>query len=528
VVAARLHSRDQVIGINTRSFSARMMFKYAGEADSLQGQEGRTYRLLRILGQGGFGKVYHARLEGPEGFLKDVAIKVIKEHLTGEALQRFRDEARILGLINDRAVVSAEPPVQFQGRWAVIMDYAEGASVAALVAKQPLPAAVALEVVLEVARVLDRVWNQLGPDGEPLRLIHRDIKPANIQVSSSGEVRLLDFGIARADFSQREALTSDNIAGTLGYIAPERLMGDEFPAGDVYSLGVTLAEMVTGKGPMRLRQPMTDVDTEEFDLIAGLANHMRAIEPEERPSAREVERRIGKLLVTLPGARLRDWAESHVPQAAEPVSDDDEMIGTLVDLRSQGLPRLTTDHPVSDQTLETEKTASPQKPGRIWRGILGALVGTLLGVGALFLALRPPGAPTSTAETHPTGQDVPAPAPLSIAAPAPEPTPAAASPNPARIVVPERPEPVPLVQPASAPAATFPVTFTSVPMNARVVVDGTFVGMTPLLEHPMPAGPHQVRIELGDDATEQTVEVGRRAPTRFVWKVREDAWSSGY
>ncbi|MBT3221970.1 MAG: protein kinase, partial [Proteobacteria bacterium] len=149
---------------------------------------GRAYRVLGVLGKGGFGKVYRARLESPSGFVKDVAIKVLNENLTPEAIQRFRDEARILGLINDRAVVSAEPPIQLDGRWVLIMDYAEGLS-AKDVLKQhgPLPPSVALEVVQEVARVLDRVWNQPGPDGEPLHLLHRDIKPPNIQISSAGE-----------------------------------------------------------------------------------------------------------------------------------------------------------------------------------------------------------------------------------------------------------------------------------------------------------------------------------------------------
>ena len=147
---------------------------------------------------GGFGKVYRARLEDDAGFSKDVAIKLLSDdNVPDSVLERFRDEARILGLLRHRAVVGVEPPTKLGRRWAVVMEYVDGVSADHLVIEfGKLPVRVVVEIISEVARALDAVYRQPGPDGEPLLLLHRDIKPANIQVTPSGEVKILDFGIA--------------------------------------------------------------------------------------------------------------------------------------------------------------------------------------------------------------------------------------------------------------------------------------------------------------------------------------------
>ena len=83
--------------------------------------ESRRYHVLGVLGEGGHGKVYRARLEASSGFTKDVAIKMLREQDPSDRLlRRFRDEARILGLLRDRAIVSVDPPIQLAGRWAVV------------------------------------------------------------------------------------------------------------------------------------------------------------------------------------------------------------------------------------------------------------------------------------------------------------------------------------------------------------------------------------------------------------------------
>lgn len=112
-----------------------------------------------------------------------------------------------------------------------------------------MPPVAALAIVEEVASALHAAWHQDGPDGAPLRLIHRDIKPSNLRITAHGEVKMLDFGVARAELSSREEHTQEAAFGTVPYMAPERFYGEDTVAGDVYALGVTLFEMLTGVKP---------------------------------------------------------------------------------------------------------------------------------------------------------------------------------------------------------------------------------------------------------------------------------------
>ncbi|MEQ1501983.1 MAG: serine/threonine-protein kinase, partial [Myxococcota bacterium] len=304
-----------------------------------------SYRFLSVVGVGGFGKVYRARMETLDGFHKEVAIKVLSDPDPPKSLLvRFHDEAKILGLLRDRAIVGVEPPIQIGGRWAVVMEYVDGASCGAITARQPIPPGVAIEIVGEVARSLHNAWQMQGPEGAPLHLLHRDIKPDNIQITPAGEVRLLDFGIAKADFARREFHTKASFGGTPGYIAPERMQGIELPALDVYSLGVVLQEIVTGVRPRYT--PTAHLDGEmaalatELDVhptlladpaiaeVIRLAGRMRAELPEDRPTARQVEEACRGLRTKLPPPYFREWAEIHVPHRIE--LPNDAMVGEVL------------------------------------------------------------------------------------------------------------------------------------------------------------------------------------------------------
>ncbi|HHO50208.1 MAG TPA: serine/threonine protein kinase [Deltaproteobacteria bacterium] len=304
-----------------------------------------NYRIVRLLGKGGFGSVYEAIHELTS---QRVALKMLRSNAGPRILERFRDEARILSLIRDRAVVRADPPVRFEEGWAVIMDLAPGVSAARLLHERgPFPSSAALETVAEVARALDHVFRQEGPQG-PLRVLHRDLKPSNLQLSESGEVRILDFGNARAVFPTREAHTTHHIGGTPGYIAPERMAGQEGPEGDIYSLGVVLHELATGVRPgqdpssPQVTAPTVSVDTEPVvsaprprppepiaDPVGELVRLMIAPSHTERPTAREVVSLCRQALRSVGEPDLLDFAEIAVP-ASRPRIEDDERVGTVV------------------------------------------------------------------------------------------------------------------------------------------------------------------------------------------------------
>jgi serine/threonine protein kinase len=480
----------------------------------LQDNGKRRYEIRGVVGIGGFGTVYRARLLGPTGFTKDVAIKLLHNTAAPESMvKRFRDEARILGLIRDRAVLSVEPPVVLDGQWAVVTEFVDGCSLRTLVKQHgSLPLGPTLEVVMEVARALDNCFHYPGPDGRPLQLLHRDIKPGNIQVTPAGEVKLLDFGIARADFDEREAHTVATFTGTPGYIAPERLKEEESAAGDIYSLGVVLYVLLMGDRPDKVDPPTDPSDTLRHALA--LSERMRG-EPPERPNARQLERFCDQLIRRAQGVSLRDWAEGNVPRASE--LDPDERVGSVIT--------------ETDATLD-----APPAPDRRPLLIAGALFMagfsiTLLTGGAITTAyvLNQAAPPTEQVPFAPVQPErIPQPVqPMPEPELEPEPEPAAI-PQPARPAstvpspAPSRPAPAPVI-------ATFDVMISSVPLGADVTVDGTDAGVTPLVDFTLTKGQHEVAMTFADGRTSShVIQVGPRLPDRFIWRIDDQRWESEY
>jgi serine/threonine protein kinase len=490
--------------------------------------EPRRYRIMSVVGKGGFGKVYRGRLEGPEGFYKDVAIKLLNERDVPETtLQRFRDEARILGLIRDRAIVTVDPPTRLDGRWAVVMEYVDGVSCAGVLRNMPFPPTVASEIIQECARALDKVYRQPGHDGQPLKLLHRDLKPGNIQITNSGEVKILDFGIARADFADREAETTHHIGGTIGYIAPERLGGIEGPSGDIYSLGVVLHVLITGDKPTRpgeYKPRKHRVErTEAVETILAYARKMASLDPNQRPVAREVEDSLSELRARIPGPSLRRWAEKHVPEAAEIAKDG--LVGTLVTETLANLPMMPNSIPDFTDTKEAGKS--------LFTIAVAGLAALLLVAGGWvymrFTATVDTPIDEPVAAVAPT--QIPAAPPPVAAPPTPEAAPAPEVEKPAPKVAPrpaKRPAPVAKPTPAPPPAPTGPtynISFSSVPLGAAVYIDGEKVGTTPLINTPLVAGDHTVRMESASGTIERTIRAGRRSPARYIWR-GSDQWES--
>lgn len=345
---------------------------------------GRAFHVLRTLGQGGFGSVYLARARGEGGFSKDVAIKLLKSELAWreDVAGRMRDEARVLGLVRHRAIVQVDGLVQLDGRWAIVMEYVEGVGLQCLLQEAPMPLGPALEVLREIAGALNAAFNAQGPDG-PLRLLHRDVKPSNIHLTALGEVKILDFGIARADFEQREASTQGILFGTPNYMAPERFAFEESHSGDIYALGATFYEMLRARplgrttGLQESHQAHVDQALTELEKvlsldpeIPGMLRTMLDWSPERRPSARELERRAASILARHPSPTLRDWAEERVlvllARQVEPPHDTlsgltlHEQSGQQAMTWVEGLERTAT--PAVNATLPMVAAAPPKRP----------------------------------------------------------------------------------------------------------------------------------------------------------------------
>ena len=168
----------------------------------------RTYRLQHCLGRGGFGEVYLAVME--TGAVRaEVAVKLLNEGRDpgDQALERLRDEGRLLGLLNHPVILKVHDLLVLDGRVALVTEYVDGADLEQCFASGGVPIRALVEIVGRVADALGVAWNAPSPTGGPLHLVHRDVKPANIRIGRHGDVKLLDFGIARASDLQREART---------------------------------------------------------------------------------------------------------------------------------------------------------------------------------------------------------------------------------------------------------------------------------------------------------------------------------
>lgn len=310
--------------------------------------DGRRYRIEGVLGKGGFGTVYKAQMLGEGGFTRAVALKVLNADMAGmeDVARRLRDEARLLGLLRHRAILHVDGLVRIENRWTVVMEFIDGIDLQGVARGGGCPLGPALEIVGEVASALHVAYTTTSPEGVPLKLLHRDIKPPNILLTSAGEVKVLDFGIARAEFDKREAQTRSVLYGSVGYMAPERMDFEELHEGDVYALGTVFYEVLVGsplgKASIRPERHQEHV-VEGVDLIrrklgplpegfTELLSSMLAYDPEERPSAREVERRCRALRQQVDGPWLRDWAERAIPPliAHRTLGTDDDFAGSVV------------------------------------------------------------------------------------------------------------------------------------------------------------------------------------------------------
>jgi serine/threonine protein kinase len=206
--------------------------------DNLVGQQLGNYRLLRLLGRGGFADVYL----GEQIYLgSPAAIKVLAAPLAPEAGSDFLDEARTLvRLTHPHIVRLLDYGVQERTPF-LVMEYAPGGSLRKLHPRgERLPLATVVAYVQQVAGALQYAHNT--------RLIHRDVKPDNLLLGQQGEILLSDFGIALLAHSSRSQQT-EQIVGTVSYMAPEQIQGHPCQASDQYALGVIAYEWLSGTRP---------------------------------------------------------------------------------------------------------------------------------------------------------------------------------------------------------------------------------------------------------------------------------------
>jgi len=291
------------------------------------------FELLEVIGAGSSSTIVVARRVGEE---RRVTLKVLLRDLSDDEVlsARTRDEARLLAQLRHPNIVTVEALTSRRGCPIVVMEHIDGVDLGTLLRHRGagLPAADALEIVRQVATALDAAWNAPGQTGRPLRVVHRDIKPSNVLLSLAGEVKVVDFNLAAAEFEGREVDREDApVLGSRGYAAPERY-GDHAtaPALDVYALGVTLVELLTarvviaprgghrhdaeiGRQLEHLRPEGMSAD--QIERLRALVARMCAHDPPARPAAHALASELAALAGSGgPTADLPRLAQEAIPE----------------------------------------------------------------------------------------------------------------------------------------------------------------------------------------------------------------------
>ena len=216
------------------------------------------YQLLERIGKGGMAEVFRALAHGMEGFERIFVVKRIRPDKSDSPkfVQMFVEEARISALLNHPNIVQVYDFGHIDGAYFMVMEHVVGKDLSTVMRAVrarggAVPPALAAYVAREAARALHHAHTLVLPDGTPGGVVHRDVTPSNIMLLKAGGVKILDFGIAKAEALARRPDASGKaprLAGKLSYMSPELVRGAPVdPRSDIFSLGIVLWEMVAGE-----------------------------------------------------------------------------------------------------------------------------------------------------------------------------------------------------------------------------------------------------------------------------------------
>ena len=324
------------------------------------GQHVGDYEILSVLGVGGMGKVYKVR-----NVISDraEAMKILLPDLSSNQslADRFLREIRVLAALDHPNIAALRTALNYQNQLVMIMEFVEGETLANRLARAPLSTAEAVAYADQVLSALSYAHKQ--------NVIHRDIKPANMMLTPQGVVKLMDFGIARSSVDGSLTSTGTTL-GSLNYMPPEQVRGEAADArSDIYSFGVSLYEMLTGKLPFKgdsqyslmtahLNQTPAEPITLRSDLPAGL-NEIIMIAIAKDPASRfQSADAIRAALKSVPVSEL-PTAGTTVTPTPRPSSGQTTIVDTPLPRRA---PMPTPAPPARTPTPPPASTPSPTMP----------------------------------------------------------------------------------------------------------------------------------------------------------------------
>lgn len=375
------------------------------------GQQLGKYRLVRLLGQGGFADVYlgeHLHLNS------QAAIKVMHTHLAQEDWESFRQEARLIaGLVHPHIVRLLDFDVE-AGVPFLVMQFAPNGTLRRRHARgNALAPEIILPYVQQVASALQYVHER--------RLVHRDIKPENLLIGAEHEILLSDFGVAIMAQSSRQQ-SMENVGGTMAYMAPEQIQRYPLPASDQYALGVVVYEWLTGARPfegsvaelaskhlMVAPPPLRERAPGISPAVEAVTLRALAKDPQERfPS-------VLAFALALEEAISPDYASTRPgPRSTPPLSSSLSSAGPLYEHSFTTQVLVSSRLPTTpEMTVSSEMPTTPIRRVSRRRALAAGLGGLVaLGAGAAWLALDHQRAASSAPHATATPRSGPSPTPV--------------------------------------------------------------------------------------------------------------------
>ena len=405
--------------------------KVAKAKDGEEKRQFGQYTLMERVAVGGMAEVWKARMQGVEGFQKNVAIKRILPHLTDSSdfLTMFIDEAKLAAQLNHPNIVHIYDLGKIENDYYIAMEYIAGKDLRSILNEgrrlgKPLPLGMAVLITSRLASGLEHAHRKRDFDNRDLGLVHRDVSPQNVLVSFDGDVKLCDFGIAKA-VAKASKTQMGALKGKLQYMSPEQAWGRVVDArSDIFSLGSVFFEMLTGErlfageseisvlesvreGRVRSVREIAGQVSVEIESVVAKA---LAKDPDERyQTAGEMQQELEAILFSIKPtpveASLHEYMKTVYGTAAETPSGESEVAQTA----KGATPPLeeAKEKPVVDAVApkpgsETEDSAG--RPVGLWLGLAAAV---LIVVGVVWFAVgnqpaeTPPAPGTEAAEVVP-------------------------------------------------------------------------------------------------------------------------------